>query len=159
VSGKIGEHTYGLGHWSRRVRHHYHLEYKQKERALARLLLSDPCEFIWIRNDVNCLNLALLHLNAENDVGVIAIPHDQGCLTIDLLKFETRILRPEVLCCQTEARNGITPMNRTQHRLFDFSAAIRPEGHVLGEQGHQEGHLTVLHRLKVAIEQLLMALG
>src|SRR2546421_579989 len=117
------------------------------------------CEFLRVGNETNGLDMLSLYFNSQDEQGVATRADDHSRLTIDFSQFNTIVLWQKAHRSQAKACHCITPGNGTERGLFDFPSSISPQGHLFGQQVHQGVHLTGLHGLEVAGEQLPVSLG
>src|SRR5437588_8458668 len=129
--------------------------------ALLSRFSSNPSEFFRVGNDANCLNTPLLDFNAQNEDSLSANADDQRGLAVDLghLRLKARWWHKALASSHAKACHRLTPSKRARGRSFDLPAPIGPQRHIFGEQVHQGGYLTGLHRLEVPVEQLPMGFG
>src|SRR6266516_3808774 len=105
-------------------------------------------EFLRVGNETNRLNMPFLHLNGQDEQGLITSTEDQSRLTIDFSHLYTVVLWQKAFRSHAKARHRITPANRTQRRSFDLATAISPQRHLFSQQVLYFGHLPGLNRLE-----------
>src|SRR5437763_14521159 len=108
----------------------------------------NPRKFLRVGNETNRLNMSFLHLNGQDEQGLVTCTEDQSRLTIDFSYLYTVVLWQKAFRSHAKARHRITSANRTQRRSFDLATAISPQRHLLSQQVLYFGHLPGLNRLE-----------